>query len=246
MSSYSETTLVRGLRFLAEKQASIANNLANVDTASFKRRVAIASPNRMNFESMLREQLPSVNYEERSDLARGVLRETSNRLDVAVDGKAWLQVRDSAGSTYYTRNGQLEINPEGNLVTREGLELLDTAGNAINVAPGNVPPSELSISSNGLVQDPRNGQEFGTIKIAELENPGALRPLGRGLFSDPLEQQATRSGDPLRQGFIEGSNVDPLQELVAMMTVERSFAATQKALTASSRLQENIIANILR
>ena len=74
----------------------------------------------------------------------------------------------------------------------------------------------------------------------------ALQPIGRGLYRDPTGQVGRPAGDGLQQGFLEGSNVDALQELVAMITVERSFAATQKALTSSSRLQENIITNILR
>ena len=67
-----------------------------------------------------------------------------------------------------------------------------------------------------------------------------------GLYVDPNNQRTTPAGDGLQQGFLEGSNVDSLQELVQMIAVERSFAATQKALSGMTRLQDNLITNILR
>ena len=76
MTGYAENTLVRGLNFLAEKQASIANNLANVDTTSFKRRSAIALDTGDRFHSLLDRELSAVDYVERSDMQRGVLKET--------------------------------------------------------------------------------------------------------------------------------------------------------------------------
>ncbi len=76
--------------------------------------------------------------------------------------------------------------------------------------------------------------------------PEALVPQGRSLYQDPLNQRTTQAATGVQQGFLEGSNVDSLQELVQMITVERSFTATQKALTGIGRLQENLISNILR
>ena len=107
-------------------------------------------------------------------------------------------------------------------------------------------PPRIVISPNGSVQDPETGQAWGPIGLVDLPNPKALTPIGRGLYTDPTKQTGTPAGDGLQQGFLEGSNVESLQELVAMITVQRSFSATQKALTSASRLQENIITNILR
>jgi flagellar basal-body rod protein FlgG len=80
----------------------------------------------------------------------------------------------------------------------------------------------------------------------QLPNPDALQPIGNGLYIDPSNQVGTQGSDSLQQGFLEGSNVDSLQELVQMITVQRTFAATQKALTGMNRLQSNLIDNILR
>lgn len=245
MTSYGETALVRGLAFLAEKQAAIANNLANVDTTSFKRREPVAVRTE-GFRSLLDRELTTVRYSERSDLQRGVLRETGNRFDVAIDGGAWLRVQDQKGQRYYTRNGQLQLGSDGRLVTRDGLSVLDRNGQPITIGAGDDAPNDVSFSPNGTISDPGTGRTWGPLALAELPRPEALVPIGRGLFVDPQGQVAQQAGDGLQQGFLEGSNVDSLQELVQMITVERSFTATQKVLTGIGRLQENLISNILR
>lgn len=247
MTSYGENALVRGLSFLADKQAAIANNLANVDTASFKRRASVAQEAPDTFHSLLQQQqLPTVAYREQSDLGRGILRETGNRFDIAIDGDQWLHVQDGNGNAFYTRNGQLTLSADGRLVTRDGLAVLDQGGGQITLGAGDDAPSDVTISPNGTIANPTTGQTWGPIAVLTLPQPGALVPVGRSLYHDPLGQRGVQSGDAVQQGFVEGSNVDSLQELVQMIAVERSFAATQKALTGLGRLQENLITNILR
>jgi len=244
--NYGEMSLVRGLAFLAEKQAATAHNLANVDTTSFKRRHAIAVEAKQDFQSVLQQTLPTITYAEQTDLQRGILRETGNNLDIAIDGPQWLRVQDAKGTRYYTRNGQMQIGSDGRLLTRSGLTVLDQNNQPITINSGETAPSQLSISPNGTIQNPNTGQTWGPIAVVSLAKPDALVPAGRGLYVDPLDQRGTQTGDAVQQGFLEGSNVDSLQELVQMISVERSFAATQKALTGMGRLQENLITNFLR
>jgi flagellar basal-body rod protein FlgF len=246
VTNYAEDVLVRGLSFLADKQAAIANNLANVDTTAFKRRSSVAATAPSSFQALLDGQMPTVEYTERSDLQSGVLRETGNRLDVALDGDAWLRVQDKKGVDYYSRNGQLQLDTQGRLVTRNGLAVLDEGGQPIVLGSGPDTPSEITISPNGTIQNPHTGQTWGPLAVVTLERPDALVPVGRSLFVDPTGQKAAQSGDGVQQGFLEGSNVDSLQELVQMIAVERSFTATQKALTGVGRLQENLINDMLR
>lgn len=245
MSSYGETALVRGMSFLAEKQAAIAHNLANVDTTSFKRRTSIAAEGGA-FHSMLDQQLAAIGYAERADMQRGTFRETGNRFDVAIDGPHWLRVRDAEGRDYYTRNGQLQMAADGRLVTNTGMSVLDTGGAPINLGSGEDAPSDISISPNGTIADPRSGRTIGTMALAQVPDPQALVPTGQGLYVDPQNQRIGQGTDGLQQGFLEGSNVDSLQELVQMIAVERSFGASQKALSGIGRLQSNMITNILR
>jgi flagellar basal-body rod protein FlgF len=246
VTGYGETALVRSLSFLAEKQAATAHNLANVDTTSFKRRSAVAVESKQDFQSLLEQKMPTLSYAEQTDLGRGVLRETGNRFDVAIDGPEWMRVQDNNGQRYYTRNGQMQLSQDGRLVTRDGHAVLDQAGQAIVIQTGETAPNDLSISPNGTIQNPETGQTWGPIAVVALPKPESLVPAGRGLYVDPLDQRGAQAGDGVQQGFLEGSNVDSLQELVQMITIERSFAATQKALTGMNRLQENLITNFLR
>lgn len=245
MSSYGEIALVRGLSFLAEKQAAIANNLANVDTTSFKRRATVARTEG-GFHSLLDRQLSAVGYTEKADMQRGTIRETGNLYDLALDGPQWLRVQDQKGQRYYTRNGQLQLSPDGRLCTRDGLAVLDQAGQPILIGIGEEAPSEIRFSPNGTISNPANGQTWGPLALVQFPDPQALVPVGKSLYVDPQNQRTVQAADGVQQGFLEGSNVDSLQELVQMITVERSFTATQKALTGIGRLQENLISNILR
>ena len=245
MGSYGETALVRGLSFLAEKQAAIANNLANVDTTSFKRRATVARTEN-GFHSMLDRELSALGYSEQSDMQRGTIRETGNTFDLAFDGPQWLRVRDQKGQNLYTRNGQLQIGQDGRLATRDGNLVLDQGGQPIVIGVGEEVPSKLTFSPNGTISNPANGQTWGPLALVQFPDQQALVPVGKSLYVDPTNQRTTQAGDGVRQHFLEGSNVDTLQELVQMISVERSFSATQKALSGIGRLQENLIANILR
>ncbi len=245
MGSYGEIALVRGLSFLAEKQAAIANNLANVDTTSFKRRSSVAVA-QGGFHSLLDRQLSAIDYAERTDMERGTIRETGNLFDVAIDGPQWLRVQDAKGQRYYTRAGQLQLGPDGRLVTRDGHAVLDQAGQPMLLGVGEEAPAEIRFAPNGTISNPETGRTWGPLAMVQLPDPQALVPVGRGLYVDPTNQKPTQANDGLQQGFLEGSNVDSLQELVQMISVERTFAATQKVLSGIGRLQENLITNILR
>jgi flagellar basal-body rod protein FlgF len=246
VTGYAEKTLVRGLSYLAERQAAIANNLANVDTTSFKRRATVAKDTGARFQSMLDQRLSAVDYTERSDMQRGILRETGNRFDVAIDGPSWFRVQGQDGQRYYTRNGQFQVGSDGRLVTRDGYSVLDQGNNPIVLGNGNELPSDLNFSPNGQIANPSTGQTWGPLALVDLPDQHSLVPVGKSLFVDPKEQRGTQANDGVQQGFLEGSNVDSLQELVAMIAVERSFAATRKALSGLHRIQDNLITNILR
>lgn len=246
MTSYGENTLVRGLSFLADKQASIANNLANVDTASFKRRTAIAQDTGDRFQTLFDNQMAAVDYREVADMQRGTLKETGHKMDVALDGPQWLRVQNNNGEQFYTRNGQLSTNTDGILTTRDGLEVLSRDGAPIQLNTDGATPLDLLFSPNGTITERDTGETFGPMAMVTLDSPEALVPVGKSLYIDPDNQVGAQAVTGLQQGFVEGSNVDSLQELVAMITVERSFSATQKALTGVNRLQENLISNMLR
>lgn len=246
MSGYSEMALVRGLRYLAESQAAIAHNLANVDTAGFKRRAPLAVEAPQSFDTMLGQKLPLIRYTESTDFQIGTARETGNKFDVALGEQSWLRVADDKGHTWLTRDGQMQLDVEGNLVTHGGLRYLDQAGNPIRVGDGDTPPADIVISPNGQISDPTSGQTFGPLGVFKVRDQQALIPQGAGLYTDTKNQQLELVAAGVQQGYREGSNVDSLQELVQMILVQRGFSATERALSSIGRMQDQLIANVSR
>jgi flagellar basal-body rod protein FlgF len=246
MTSYAEISLVRGMRYLADAQAAIANNLANVDTQNFKRRAfrAVAAPD--SFESALQQTMPTVNYREDVDWQPGISRETGNRFNVSIDGPGLFKVQGDDGRVYYTRNGEMRLDQQGRLCTSDGRRYLDGNGAPITLTDSDGgSPGDIAVSSGGMVTDPHTGQSWGPIGIFKLADPTALQPLGNGLYADTRKQQPQPAANSsLQQGFLEGSNIDSLQELVQMILVQRTFGATQKALTSVGGMQNNLIENM--
>lgn len=246
MTDYAQLSLVRSMSFLAESQSAIANNLANVDTASYKRRAPVATDSQRLFDRVLGAYMPTVQYTERTDFTQGTMRETGNPMEFALAQDTWMRVQDQSGKTYLTRNGRMQIDQQGRLTTDDGLRYLDQGGNPIVVGSGESAPSQISISPNGQVSDPTSGQAWGPIGVFRVNDPQAIRPAGAGKFEDMSRQQLQLVADGVQQGFQEGSNVDSLQELVQMIVVQRSFSATQKALSSVGRMQDQLVANISR
>ena len=246
MAGYPEMSLVRGLRYLAESQAAIAHNLANVDTAGFKRRAPVAVESRLSFDTMLGQKLPLVNYSESTDFQVGTPRETGNKFDVALGEGTWFRVADDKGRAWFTRDGQMQLDVEGNLVTHGGLRYLDQSGSPIRVGDGDSPPADLVVSPNGQIADPTSGQTFGPLGVFKVADQQALIPQGAGLYTDTKNQQLELAANGVQQGYREGSNVDSLQELVQMILVQRGFSATERALTTVGRMQDQLIANVSR
>src|SRR5690606_285788 len=99
-----------------------------------------------------------IRYREQSDFGRGVVRQTENPLDIALDGSSdgnpyWLRVQNGAGQEFYTRNGQLQIGKDGRLTNNDGLAVLDANGAPVLLPVGEEAPREVRISPNGQVQD---------------------------------------------------------------------------------------------
>lgn len=248
MADYGEIALVSGLAYLAEAQAAIAHNLANVDSASFKRRTPRAVPFDGGFRSELGKVLPSVGYAETIDWTSGPVRPTGERTNVSLGPDDLFRVRGQDGRTYYTRQGKLLVDATGRLLTPEGYAYLDPNGNEIvlSAAAGNL--SDVAIQTNGTITSGSDGsQVLGQLGTFRLADRSGLQPVGHGIYLDQKNQQPLPApGDSLQQGFLERSNVDSLSELVSMITVERSFEATQKTLTTIGRLKSAYIDSMNR
>lgn len=236
----------------------ISNNLANVSTNGFKRANAV-------FEDLMYQNLRQVgsNSSEQSQLptglqlglgvrtvatsrsfAQGNLQQSSNKLDVAIQGNGFFQVTMPDGTTNYTRDGSFQVDSQGRLVTATGLPV----ANGVTV-PANA--TSIAIGGDGTVtaQIPGNTapQAIGTIALANFVNPAGLDPKGQNLYAESPASGQPNSGTPgengmgaLMQGFVETSNVNVVQELVTMIQTQRAYEMNSKAIQTSDQMLQKL------
>ena len=246
MTSYPEIALVQGMSFLAKAQETIAHNLANIDTRGFKRQVAVAHTSQREFQNVLGERMQTIAFEQHTDWSEGNPLQTGSNLDVMLGEGTAFRVQDKQGRTYYSRDGQLNVDQNGALINSTGMRYLDPNGNTIVLNREEMNPNEMSIMPNGQISNPATGMTVGSLGIFRLPTDDGVTPVGRGLYQDQLDRSPEAVHKGLQQGYREASNVDSLQEMVQMIFVQRSFNATQKALGSLGRMQSQLIQNANR
>jgi flagellar basal-body rod protein FlgG len=249
-------TAATGMEAQQLKMDVIANNLANSSTTGFKRV-------RAEFQDLLSETViqatPSgpqgggqpvplqiglgvkTGSTTRS-MGQGDMQNTQNPLDVAIEGAGYIRVQRPSGEIAFTRAGNLRVDETGRLVTQHG-EIVE---------PGiTIPPetTALTIRPNGLVlvtlpnkQDPT---EVGQLQLTTFTNPAALEAIGHNLFQPTGatgQEMQLRPGEQgsgtLSQGFLEGANVKAVEEMIDMITTQRSYEMNSKVIqTADQMLQ---------
>lgn len=251
-------TAKTGVQAQDAKLQAIANNLANVNTTGFKR-------DRVVFEDLFYQverqpgaaQAEGMNTPVGVQLGNGVrvagtqkvfttgsLQTTGQPLDIAIQGQGFLQVELPGGETAYTRAGQLQRSPEGRLMTAQGYPLVPDI-----TLPANA--KSITIGENGTVSVSLPGdtapQEIGQITLAGFVNPAGLLALG-----DNLYQETAASGVPtegiagegalgaIKQGALEGSNVQVVEEMVDMITAQRTYEMSTKVLSAADGMLQNL------
>ena len=172
------------------------------------------------------------------DFSQGSLRETRNAFDFALVGEGFFSVETPEG-VRYTRNGHFKLDSEGQLILEGGGPVLGEMG-PITVL------HELSVNERGEVF--QKGELVDTLKIVTFEQPFPLKKAGNSLFAVAEDSAAEIENldVSVRQGFLEESNVDPLEEMVQMMTLFRYFEADQKALRAQDELLDRAANDIGR
>ena len=211
----------------------IANNLANSQTAGFKRDVAILQANRPFDQEhgrhghrphQLNDHTGGVTLEAvEIDFSNGSLEQTGAMLDVALAGPGFLKTTDGKNQ-HLTRDGRLAITPNGQLVSRTTNEaILGTDGNPLFVS---AEATEIGIGPDGTLSEidvTGNSTPVGQIGLFEPRNHGSLSKIGYGRFVDaaptPLAGPATR----LHQGHLEASGTNSLSEMVQMIETTRAF-----------------------
>lgn len=216
-------TVASGTKHILDKQATTSNNLANVGTTGFR-----AQLDTFRAVPVQGEGLPTrafvVDNTVGADFSAGPMQVTGRDLDVAVKGRGWIAVQNPDGSESYTRNGALEISPNGLLQTANGLSIAGEGG------PITIPPdTTVSIGADGTVAT-----------LSTTDTPAASTVLGRIKLVNPNEADLVRGADGMFRmrdgstapadaavtvagGALEGSNVSAIESMVDMISLARSF-----------------------
>ncbi|WP_310385773.1 flagellar basal-body rod protein FlgG [Roseateles sp.] len=237
---------------------TISQNLANVSTNGYKRSHAI-------FEDLMYQNLrqSGANTTEQTQLPTGLqvglgvrpvatariytqgnLQQTSNNLDIAIKGNGFFQIQQPDGTTAYTRDGSFQLSAAGQIVNNNGLTLLPgitIPNNAQSVTVGNDGTVSVTLPGNPAPQT------VGQVQLANFINPAGLDPKGQNLFTETASSGTPTNGTPasdglgmLQQGYVETSNVNVVEELVAMIQTQRAYEMNSKAIQTSDQMLQKL------
>jgi flagellar basal-body rod protein FlgF len=236
-----------GLVAASAAEDVLAANLANADTPGFKQ----ARPLQGAFAGMYLQRLTAAEAvpvgaigfgpqmaETPIDFRPGPLQATGNPLGAAVDGPGFFVVQTPAG-VRYTRAGDFTVDAQGRLVTRQGYPVLDQQG-----APVNVGRDPAHLNADGTVVGP--GGPVARLALAVPSNPGALRPVGEGLYQDTGGAGMAPASAVLRPGFLEASNVDVVVQMTRLLAVARSFETSQALVRAADQTLADTVERVGR
>jgi flagellar basal-body rod protein FlgG len=239
----------------------IANNLANVNTSGFKR-------SKIDFQDLLYQKPRNSGAEtgggnivptgvEVGNGARvaatskvftqGQLNATGEKLDVAIQGDGFFEVQRADGTIAYTRDGSFKLSPTGQVVTNDGLPILNGFQ---PVPPGT---TSISIADTGEVtfEGPGGNQTF-RMTLTRFANASGLRSLGGNLYEETTASGTPEQGSPgengfgtVLQGYTEGSNVNVVEEMVNLIVAQRAYEINSKSIQTSDEMLQNI-ANLKR
>lgn len=228
-----------GAKATMQRQDVLANNLANSSTVGFRAELHAfrAVPVQGSGASTRVYALESTpGY----DASPGVVANTGRNLDVALRGNAWLAVQGLDGTEAYTRGGALDVSADGTLMTQGGLTVLGDGG------PIQVPAnSEISIGADGSVSARGVNGKSASVGRLKLVTPEATLERGTdGLFRAPEGDLPADQTARLQDGALEGSNVSPVETMVAMISAARQFEAQMK-LVQTAESNEKAAAQLL-
>ena len=247
-----------GLEAQDARMRVIANNLANIGTTGFKR-------DRADFATLAYQEQRVAGQQSTGQTAyatglnlgtgvqvqgttrinsQGTLNQTGNTLDIALDGPGFFQVElPGGGQTAYTRAGNFTLSPEGQLVTSQGYSVTPP----IQIPSGS---RSVSIAPDGTVSAVQPGQsapiQVGQLQVASFVNPAGLQAIGDNFLVETAASGPADSGlagqfgrGNIRQGMLEGSNVNVVEELVEMIEAQRAYEINSKMVSAVDEMLRN-------
>ncbi len=251
-----------GLDAQQTRMAVVSNNLANVNTTGFKRGRAV-------FEDLFYQNIRQVGAQSSQDTqipsglslgtgvrtvatdklhTQGNMIQTENSLDVAIEGRGFFQILQPDGTMAYSRDGNLKVDSQGQIVTSNGYTLQP----AITV-PENA--LSLTIGIDGVVSATTPGSaaptQLGNIQLADFINPTGLQPVGKNLYIESAASGAPSASTPglngvgtVLQGALESSNINVVDALVNMIETQRAYEMNSKVISATDRMLQYVSNNL--
>jgi flagellar basal-body rod protein FlgG len=237
----------------------ISQNLANLSTTGYKRQIP-------EFTDLLYQDLRRVGATSSDtgtiiptgiqlglgvktsaihrDIQQGTLNNTTESLDLAINGRGYFQITLPDGTTAYTRDGTFQVSPTGEVVTADGFPLSPTI---------TIPPTAtaISINASGVVEatipNQVNPSNLGTIELATFINENGLQATGSNLFMETQASSTPVTGNPgldgvgtIQQGFLEESNVNPVTEITNLIVAQRAYEMNTKVITAADQMLQTL------
>ncbi len=247
-----------GLEAQQTQMDVVSNNLANVSTTGFKRSRAV-------FEDLLYQNLrqPGAQSSQQTQVPSGLqigtgvrpvaaerihtqgnLQQTSNKLDMAIQGSGFFQVLMPDGTTAYTRDGSFQTDNQGQLVTSNGYVVQPAM-----TIPANA--TSVTVGMDGVVTITQAGVaapvQVGSMQLATFINPAGLESMGQNLYLESASSGTPSTNVPgtngtgsISQGYVETSNVNVVEELVNMIQTQRAYEINSKAITTSDQMLQKL------
>jgi flagellar basal-body rod protein FlgG len=241
--------------------AIIANNLANANTTGYKsQRAAFQDLMYQNIRQVGAQSTQNTQYSTGLTLGTGVrivatetnytqgsVTTTNGALDVALNGRGFLQITMPDGTLAYTRDGSLTLDSQGNVVTASGYPLQP----AVTVPVGT---QSVTIGNDGVVtavSASNTATQIGQIQLADFVNEQGLQPIGNNLAIESAASGTPQTGTPganglgtVQEGSLETSNVNTVTELVNMIECQRAYEMNSKAITTADQMLQYLTTNL--
>jgi flagellar basal-body rod protein FlgG len=253
LSLYSAAT---GMEAQQQNLNTIANNLANVNTAGFKRSkiefqdLLYQKPRAAGAESGGGNMVPTgIEIGNGSRVAatskvftQGQLTQSGEKFDIAIQGEGFFEVQKADGTLAYTRDGALKLSPTGQITTSDGLPVLS----GFQPVPAGTTSVTVTDSGDVTYDGPSGAQTF-RLALTRFANPAGLRSLGGNLYEETPASGTPESGAPgeqgfgtTRQGYIETSNVNIVEEMVNLIVAQRAYEINSKSIQTSDEMLQNL------
>ena len=237
-------TAAGGLQARMESLDMLANNLANSETSGYKTDREFynlyLSSEQESADAGDPTTMPVIekNY---TDYSQGVLRQTANPLDLALDGEGFFALNANGGMAY-TRDGAFRLSPAGNLVTANGFALCSTTAGGV---PVRVDPSvPFTVTADGTVH--QSGNVVAKIAVVKFTDPAGLAKQGNTMFSADRSAQPQPAAAEVQQGKLENSNVGTAESAVRLVNVMRQFENLQKAIHIGDEMNRKAVEEVAR